>query len=83
MQRAGSLYSFFFSENPVHTYEQAKACETFRYEPFFWSLFNAGAYPPPSVFEAWFVSAAHERDAIDRVLDAIPAAVAAAANAKA
>ena len=83
VQRAGSLFSFFFSESPVRTYAEAKACETFRYTPFFWSLFEAGAYPPPSVFEAWFVSAAHGPEAVARVLDAVPAAVQAAANAKA
>ncbi len=83
VQRAGSLFSFFFSGSPVRTYAEAKACETFRYEPFFWALFDAGAYPPPSVFEAWFVSAAHDAEAVGRVLDAVPAAVRAAAEAKA
>ncbi|MBR5950944.1 MAG: glutamate-1-semialdehyde 2,1-aminomutase [Actinomycetaceae bacterium] len=82
VQRAGSLFSFFFSENPVINYEQAKACETFRYTPMFWSLFEAGVYTPPSVFEAWFVSSAHDERAVNRVLDAIPAAVRAATDAR-
>ena len=81
VQRAGSLFSFFFTDSPVTNYEQAKACETFRYEPMFWALFHAGAYPPPSVFEAWFVSSAHDDEAVGRILDAVPAAVRAAANA--
>ena len=36
--------------------------------------------PPPSVFEAWFVSASHDELAIGRILDAAPAAARAAAS---
>ena len=40
-------------------------------------------YAPPSPFEAWFVSAAHDDDAVDRIVSALPAAVRAAAQATA
>ena len=40
-----------------------------------------GVYLPPSAFESWFVSAAHDDDALDRVADALPAAARAAAAA--
>ena len=48
---------------------------------FFHSMLEQGVYLPPSAFESWFVSAAHDGDAVDRVLDALPAAASAAAQA--
>lgn len=82
--RAGSLFSVFFSETPVIDYAGAKAQETWRFAPMFWEFYRQGVMLPPSVFEAWFVSAAHFGDdgAINRILDAIPAAAKAAATAK-
>ena len=44
---------------------------------------SPGVYAPPSPFEAWFVSAAHDDDAVDRIVSALPAAVRAAAQATA
>jgi glutamate-1-semialdehyde 2,1-aminomutase len=67
----------------VRDYAQAQAAETYRYTPFFHSLLEAGVNLPPSVFEAWFVSAAHDDAAVSRVLDALPDAARAAAAATA
>ena len=44
-------------------------------------MLDAGVTLPPSVFEAWFVTAAHDERAVGRVLDALPAAAKAAAAA--
>jgi glutamate-1-semialdehyde 2,1-aminomutase len=44
-------------------------------------MLDAGVYLPPSAFEAWFVSAAHDAAALDRVVAALPAAARAAAQA--
>jgi glutamate-1-semialdehyde 2,1-aminomutase len=44
-------------------------------------MLDSGVSLPPSVFEAWFVTAAHDDRAIARILDALPAAAAAAASA--
>ena len=47
-------------------------------------MLDAGVYLPPSAFEAWFVSAAHDDDALEprsRLADALPAAARAAAAA--
>jgi glutamate-1-semialdehyde 2,1-aminomutase len=41
-----------------------------------------GVYLPPSAFESWFVSAALDDEAVDRVLEALPAAARAAAAAE-
>ena len=59
-----------------------KAQESFRFPPFFHAMLDAGVSLPPSVFEAWFVSAAHDDTAVSRILEALPAAAAAAAAAK-
>ncbi len=52
----------------------AQAAETWRYRPFFHAMLDAGVYLPPSAFEAWFVTAAHDDAAIDRIAAALPAA---------
>lgn len=80
--RAGSLFSFFFSETPVVDYAGAGAAETWRYRPFFWSLFEAGIYAPPSVFEAWFLGAAHDDAVLNQICEAFGPAARAAAAAK-
>ncbi|MFK4295118.1 glutamate-1-semialdehyde 2,1-aminomutase [Arthrobacter sp. GAS37] len=85
IQRAGSLFSVAFgtSANGVHNYADAQAQDVFRYAPFFHSMLDSGVYLPPSVFEAWFVSAAHDDAAMNRIFDALPAAAKAAAEATA
>lgn len=83
IQRAGSLFSVAFgtSSSGVHNYDDAQAQEVFRYAPFFHSMLDSGVYLPPSVFEAWFLSAAHDDAAMNRIVDALPAAAKAAAAA--
>ncbi|MBT8162456.1 MULTISPECIES: glutamate-1-semialdehyde 2,1-aminomutase [Arthrobacter] len=85
IQRAGNLFSVAFgtSANGVHNYADAQAQEVFRYAPFFHSMLESGVYLPPSVFEAWFLSSAHDDAAMNRILDALPAAAKAAAEATA
>ena len=82
VQRAGNLFSFAFSGTPLRNYADAKAQATFRYPPFFHAMLDAGVNLPPSVFEAWFVSAAHDDAAVSRILEAAPAAAKAAAAAR-
>ncbi|MGP5073204.1 glutamate-1-semialdehyde 2,1-aminomutase [Arthrobacter rhombi] len=83
IQTAGNLFSVAFgtSTQGVHNYEQAQGQEAFRYAPFFHSMLDAGIYLPPSVFEAWFLSAAHDDAAMERISGALPAAARAAAAA--
>lgn len=85
IQRAGNLFSVAFgtSANGVHNYADAQAQEAFRYAPFFHSMLDSGVYLPPSVFEAWFLSAAHDEAAMNRIFDALPLAAKAAAAASA
>ena len=87
VQRAGSLFSFMFgqraAEQGVSDYEAARAQETWRYGPFFHAFLEAGVALPPSVFEAWFVSAAHGEAELEAIAAAAPAAARAAARAQA
>ena len=87
VQRAGSLFSFMFgqraAEQGVSDYEAARAQETWRYGPFFHAFLEAGVGLPPSVFEAWFVSAAHGEAELEAIASAAPAAARAAAQAQA
>ena len=78
---AGNLLSIFFVDADVRDYDGARAQETFRYSAFFHALLASGVYLPPSAYEAWFVSAAHDQAALDRIADALPAAARAAAQA--
>jgi glutamate-1-semialdehyde 2,1-aminomutase len=78
--RAGNMLSVFFAEEPVTDFAAARASETWRYPAFFHALLNAGVYPPCSPFETWFVSAALEDAAFDRIAGALPAAATAAAR---
>ncbi|WP_120003579.1 glutamate-1-semialdehyde 2,1-aminomutase [Nesterenkonia muleiensis] len=83
LQKVGSLFSVAFgtSRTGVRDYSQAQAQEAFRYGPFFHAMLEQGVYLPPSVFEAWFLSAAHDDAAIDQILSALPRAAKAAAQA--
>ena len=87
VQRAGSLFSFMFGRRPaergVSDYEAARAQETWRYGPFFHAFLEAGVSLPPSVFEAWFVSAAHGEAELEAIANAAPAAARAAARTQA
>ena len=82
LQYAGNLFSIFFAAEPVRDFDGAQAAETWRYAPFFHAMLDAGVYLPPSAFEAWFVNAAMDDEAIGRIADALPAAAQAAAGAR-
>ncbi|MDX2025485.1 glutamate-1-semialdehyde 2,1-aminomutase [Microcella sp.] len=77
---AGSQFSIFFRSDAPQNYAEAQDQATWRFGPFFHAMLEHGVSLPPSVYEAWFVSAAHDDAAIERVLAAArPAARAAAA----
>ncbi len=80
VQRAGSLFSVVFGP-PARDYAGMLASQHRRYGPFFHSMLAAGVWLPPSAFEAWFVSAAHDEAALSRIADALPTAARAAAAA--
>jgi glutamate-1-semialdehyde 2,1-aminomutase len=81
LQYAGSMFSVFFADAEVVDYDGARAQQAFRYRALFHEMLARGVYLPPSAFESWFVSAAHDDAALDRVADALPHAARAAAAA--
>ncbi|MEU1619020.1 glutamate-1-semialdehyde 2,1-aminomutase [Streptomyces sp. NPDC005722] len=83
LQTAGNMFSVFFTERPVTDYDEARKQEAFRFTAFFHSMLSQGVYLPPSAFESWFVSSAHDSAALERVAAALPAAARAAAEATA
>ncbi len=82
IQRAGSLFSMAFLPSAPRNYDQVRAQQAFRYPPFFHAMLDAGVSLPPSVYEAWFVSAAHDDEAVGRIIEALPLAAKAAAAAR-
>jgi glutamate-1-semialdehyde 2,1-aminomutase len=68
------LMTVFFSENPIGNYADATACDTAAYGAWCRELLARGVYPPPSQFEAWFPSLAHDEAAISRTVAAAAAA---------
>ncbi len=80
LQAGGNMFSIFFGDlGPVADYATAQTQDVDAFKAFFHAMLDAGVYPPPSAFEAWFVSAAHDDRAVQHVLDALPGAAAAAA----
>jgi glutamate-1-semialdehyde 2,1-aminomutase len=83
VQFAANMLSVFFTPDEVHDYTAAQAAATWRFPAFFHALLDRGVYPPPSAFEAWFVSAALDDDTFAVIEAALPAAAKAAATATA
>ena len=82
IQSTGNMFSVFFVEQDVKTvpsFEVATTQRTDRFKAFFHAMLDQGVYLPPSAFEAWFLSAAHDDRALDRIVSALPAAARAAA----
>jgi glutamate-1-semialdehyde 2,1-aminomutase len=81
-QEAGSLFSFFLGvDGPVRDFAAARRQSGPAYAAFFHAMLDAGVYLPPSPFEAWFLSGAHDDRAISIIAEALPAAARAAAGA--
>jgi glutamate-1-semialdehyde 2,1-aminomutase len=71
----GSLLTPFFTDRPVRDFQAASSADTARYGRFFRGMLERGIYPPPSQFEAWFISAAHTKRDIDRTIAAATEAI--------
>lgn len=80
VQWAGSMFSVFFRDGEVRDYDDAKDQDTAAFRRFFHAMLAGGVHLPPSAFECWFVSSAHDDAVIERVLEVLPAAAKAAAD---
>jgi glutamate-1-semialdehyde 2,1-aminomutase len=70
INRAGSMFTIFFTDRDVFDFDSAKTCDRHRFNRFFHSMLDQGIYLPPSQFEAAFISAAHTVEDIDRTVEA-------------
>lgn len=68
--RKGSLLTLFFLGYPPKNYEEAGQADQARFGRYFRSMLRLGVSLPPSQFEAWFLSAAHDPTLLDRVIQA-------------
>jgi len=74
VNRVGSMFTFFFTDQPVVDWESAKRSDTARFGAFFRAMLECGVYLAPSQFEAAFLSAAHSDDDVARTVEAAGAA---------
>jgi glutamate-1-semialdehyde 2,1-aminomutase len=70
VNRVGSMFTWFFTDQPVTDYESAKRSDTARFGRFFRGMLERGIYLAPSQFEAAFVSAAHTEEDIRETIAA-------------
>lgn len=71
VNRVGSMFTFFYTDQPVTDYETAKRSDTERFRKLFHHLLEHGVYLPPSQFEAGFLSTAHTQADIEKTVAAI------------
>jgi len=65
LARVGSMWTLFFTAEPVVDYDSAKRSDTKRFAQFFWAMMDRGVYLPCSQFEAAFLSAAHTEQHVE------------------
>ncbi len=81
IQAGGNMFSAFLGlTDPVRDFADASRQDTAAYRAFFHAMLDQGVYLPPSAYEAWFLSSAHDERALQHVVDALPAAARAAAR---
>jgi glutamate-1-semialdehyde 2,1-aminomutase len=73
--RVASLLTAFFRDSPPANFHEAKASDREAFGRFFHRMGAAGVLLPPSQFEAWFISAAHDDEAVEATLAAASGAV--------
>jgi glutamate-1-semialdehyde 2,1-aminomutase len=70
VNRVGSMFTFFFTDQPVVDWEGARRSDTARFGAFFRAMLERGVYMAPSQFEAAFLSAAHSEEDVARTVSA-------------
>jgi glutamate-1-semialdehyde 2,1-aminomutase len=64
LNRVGSMWTWFFTGNPVTNYTQAALSDTAAFGRFHHAMLNQGIWLPPSQFEAAFLSTAHGKEEV-------------------
>jgi glutamate-1-semialdehyde 2,1-aminomutase len=70
VQRQGSMLCVYFASKPCTTLAEVMATDRARFKSFFHRMLERGVLLPPSPFECWFLSTAHDSEALDLVLEA-------------
>jgi len=70
VNRVGSMFTWFFTDQPVRDYDSAKRADTAKFANFHRRMLEQGIYLPPSQFEAAFVSAAHSDEDVRKTAEA-------------
>jgi len=73
--QAGSMFSLFFTPTPVRDYPTALTSDAKLFGRFFHACLAGGVYLPPSAYESWFLSTAHEGASIDRACEVVNNAI--------
>jgi len=73
--QVGSMFSLFFTSTPVRDMDSALSSDAKIFGRFFNACLAGGVYLPPSAYESWFLSTAHEGPAIDRACEVISSAI--------
>jgi glutamate-1-semialdehyde 2,1-aminomutase len=71
VNRVGSMFTFFFTPDPVTDWPSAERCDKAEFARFFHFMLERGVYLAPSQFEAGFISAAHTEEDIQHTVDAM------------
>jgi glutamate-1-semialdehyde 2,1-aminomutase len=71
VNRLGSMFCVFFTNEEVRCYETVMKCDTQKYAQFYRELLKEGVYLPPAQFEVSFLSCAHDEDDIEKTVAAV------------
>jgi glutamate-1-semialdehyde 2,1-aminomutase len=74
--QAGTMFCFFFSQQPVTNWDTAAQCDTQTFARFFRAMLERGVYFPPSQYESWFFSTAHTDEIVVATIQAAQTAFA-------
>ena len=75
IHQAGSMFSVFFADNTINTYQDVVLCDTQKFARYFRALISQGVYIPPSQFEVSFVSSAHRAEDLEETLTRVEKAI--------
>lgn len=62
------MLTLFFTDEKVTDFDSAKLSDTGKFAEYFNQMLESGIYLPPSQYEAWFVSAAHSKEDLDKTI---------------
>lgn len=77
LHHVGTMWSVFYSDQPINNFEDVKKCDQETFEKVFWELLAHGIYVAPSQFETNFISTKHTEQDIEKTITAFGAAFAA------